>query len=544
MRHRKPLKLLSPLLLIAMTILTLSLLLLLVRLPLSSSINSPPSAINNACRAARFPSSCAAALSSYPSLPSSPSAADLIAAALSSAAAGLPTAKSMAQSIFSSSSSNPNRATAARNCLDDLSLSTRRLSDSASSAFLADSRAFAGAALLYQYDCWSALKYVNNTSQVAKAMSFLDSLYALTSNALAMIAALQRFGPDVSLWAPPQTERDGYWGESAAAVAAAAASAIGRLVLSPPDLTVCITGECDHRSVQEAVMQAPDYGTRRFVIYIKEGVYRETVQVPIEKTNIAFVGEGMGKTVITGDLNAQMTGLSTYNTATVGVTGDGFVARNLTFENTAGPKAHQAVAFRSDSDHSVIEWVEFSGHQDTLYVRSLRQIYRHCRILGTVDFIFGNSAAIFESCDIQVVSRLESPEKGESNAVTAHGRTDPGQPTGFVFKDCVVNGSDDYVSIYHRKPRAHRVYLGRPWKEFSRTVFLNCYLEEMIMPQGWLPWRGEFALATLFYGEYESKGPGANSSARVSWSSQIMAEHVGIYSAENFIQGNGWVPAD
>ncbi|PKA54552.1 putative pectinesterase/pectinesterase inhibitor 51 [Apostasia shenzhenica] len=548
MHHRRPSKPFPPFLLLFMASLLLSLLLFLFLLPPSQTGGAAPSsspAIRNACRATRFPSSCEPSLSQSPSLPSNPSAANLIDAALSVSASALPTAQSMAESILSASSSNPDRATAARNCLDDLSLSARRLSAAAAAVGVANSHAFAGAALLYQYDCWSALKYVNSTRQVAAAMSFLDSLYALTSNALAMIAALRRFGPDVSLWAPPQTERDGYWGDLSSTVAAEGGGGLFRLhLVAAPDLTVCPSGECDHRTVQEAVNAAPDYGLKRFTIFIKAGIYRETVRIPFEKTNIAFVGEGIGRTVITGDLNAEMSGISTYNTATVGVAGDGFVAANLTFENSAGPKAHQAVAFLSDSDHSILESVEFAGHQDTLYARSLRQLYRNCRISGTVDFIFGNSATIFENCDIKVVPRQESPEKGESNAVTAHGRTDPGQPTGFVFKDCIVNGSDEYVSSYRRKSSVHRVYLGRPWKEYSRTVFLNCYLEEIVRPEGWLPWRGEFALATLFYGEYESSGPGANSTARVSWSSRIPAEHVGIYSLENFIQGGEWVTGE
>ncbi|KAG0496677.1 hypothetical protein HPP92_001250 [Vanilla planifolia] len=522
-------------------------------LPSSTTGGTPgsiPESIRNACHAARFASSCELALSRSSSLPSTPSASDLISAALSASSSSVPTAQSMVQSILSASSSNPRRANAARNCLEDLDLSYRRLSrsiDLSSGGRVTDSRVFASAALHYQYDCWSALKYVNSTHQVSDTMSFLISLSTLSSNALAMIAALQRFGPDLTLWAPPQTERDGYWGEVSSTVGTRNnydVHIIRHLDIKAPDLTVCATGECDYRTVQEAVTAATDYGTKRFVIYIKAGVYRETVTVPFQKTNIAFLGDGMGKTIITGDLNSQMIGFSTYNTATVGVFGDGFVAKNVTFENAAGPKAHQAVAFRSDSDQSVLEYVEFSGHQDTLYARSLRQLYRHCRISGTVDFIFGNSAAIYENCEINVVPRQESPEKGESNALTAHGRTDPGQPTGFVFKDCVVNGSDEYVSIYRRKPGAHRVYLGRPWKEFSRTVFLNCYLEEMVRPEGWLPWRGDFALRTLFYGEFENRGPGANLTTRVSWSSQIPADHVGIYSVENFLQSDDWLPTD
>lgn len=225
-----------------------------------------------------------------------------------------------------------------------------------------------------------------------------------------------------------------------------------------------------------------------------------------------------------------------------GVAGDGFMARDLTFENTAGPDAHQAVAFRSDSDLSTLDSVEFLGHQDTLYAHSLRQFYSRCRIAGTVDFVFGNSAAVFRGCLLLVLPRQLNPEKGESDTVTAHGRTDPAQPTGFVFDRCAVTGSDDYLALFRSKPAVHRVYLGRPWKEYSRTVFLNCHLSEVVRPEGWMPWDGDFALATLYYGELGNSGEGANATGRVAWSSRIPAEHLGAYSVENFIQGNQWIP--
>nr|CAD1818173.1 unnamed protein product [Ananas comosus var. bracteatus] len=220
------------------------------------------------------------------------------------------------------------------------------------------------------------------------------------------------------------------------------------------------------------------------------------------------------------------------------------MARDLTIANTAGPDKHQAVAFRSDSDLSVIDSVEFLGHQDTLYAHGLRQFYTNCRISGTVDFIFGNSAAVFSNCLIIVLPRQVNPEHGESNTLTAHGRTDPAQSTGFVFDHCVANGSDDYLALYRKNPSVHRVYLGRPWKEYSRTVFLNCYLPEIIRPEGWLPFNGDFALKTLYYGEYQSTGPGGQVGRRVPWSSQVPAEHVAVYSVDNFIQGDQWIPTE
>lgn len=523
----------------------LSLLVLLLLLPPSpSTAGDAAPKVRQACRATLFPSSCESTLSNSPDL----TPLGLLLAALSASSSALPTARSLSQSILAASSSNPNRSNAARNCLEHLSLSDRRLSAAAAAlprGRVADARAWTGAALLYQYDCSNGLSYVNGTRLVANAMTFLSSLYELTSNALSLMAARQRFGDDLSLWSPPRTERDGYWGNPAAVAGSRSTVRIAGFPSNlPTDATVCQVGDCDYRTVQEAVAAAPDFGTGRFVIRIKAGVYKETVRIPFEKTNIVLIGDGMGATVITGALNAQMPGVSTYNTATVGVLGDGFMARDLTFENTAGAGAHQAVALRLDSDHSVIEAVEFRGHQDTLYARSLRQLYRRCRVAGTVDFVFGNSAAVFDECLIEVVTRAEGAEKSGSNAVTAQGRTDPAQATGFVFHRCAINGSEEFLRAFRRKPGAYRVYMGRPWKEYSRVVFIEAYLAEVVRPEGWLPFREEFALDTLFYGEYGSYGPGAENTSRVGWSSQIPEEHLGLYSVENFIQGNEWVPSD
>ncbi|KAM1270601.1 hypothetical protein ACFX13_032484 [Malus domestica] len=75
--------------------------------------------------------------------------------------------------------------------------------------------------------------------------------------------------------------------------------------------------------------------------------------------------------------------------------GDGFIACDITFENNAGPSKHQAVTLRVGVDKSVIFRCSMVGYQDTLYTLSKRQFYRDTQIYGTVDFIFGNSAAVF-----------------------------------------------------------------------------------------------------------------------------------------------------
>ncbi|OMO98296.1 Pectinesterase, catalytic [Corchorus olitorius] len=450
----------------------------------------------------------------------------------------------MVKSILDASQGNVNRTNAAKTCLEILSYSDYRMNtanDGLTRGKTKDARAWMSAALCYQYDCWSALKYVNNTELVNQTMSFLDGLTHHTSNALSMMVAFDNHGDDMTSWGPPKTERDGFYENTSGGTEQGFVGGVPSSL--KPDVTVCKDGSggC-YKTVQEAVNAAPDNATRRFVIYIKEGVYEETVRIPFTKRNVVFLGDGMGKTIITGSANVGQPGMTTYNSATVGVLGDGFMARDLTIQNTAGPDAHQAVAFRSDSDLSVIENCEFLGNQDTLYVHSLRQYYKKCRIQGNVDFIFGNSASLFQDCEILVAPRQLKPEKGENNAITAHGRTDPAQSTGLVFQNCLINGTDEYMKYYYSKPKVHKNFLGRPWKEYSRTVFIDCGLEALITPDGWMPWDGEFALKTLFYGEFGNFGAGSNLTSRVPWSSQIPAQHVNSYSIQNFIQGDQWIP--
>lgn len=224
----------------------------------------------------------------------------------------------------------------------------------------------------------------------------------------------------------------------------------------------------------------------------------------------------------------------------VGVKGDGFMASGITFQNTAGPDAHQAVAFRSDSDFSLVEDCEFLGNQDTLYAHTLRQVYRSCHMEGNVDFIFGNAAALFQDCTILVRPRLVDPTKGENNAITAQGRTDPAEATGFVFLGCLINGTDEYMKLWRGNPKVHQNYLGRPWKMYSRTVFIGCMMEDLVSPEGWMPFRDDFALSTLYYGEFGNKGPGADVSKRVKWSSRIPPVHLRAYSAQSFLQAHEW----
>ncbi|CAN6458513.1 unnamed protein product [Victoria cruziana] len=516
--------------------------------PLPPQDDQKAAAIHQACKATRFPSTCEKALAGSELPAGKPSAVDLIKAAMDATAAPLQSATSTSQSILDSARDDLNLITVASKCLFALGNSTYRIGMSASSDSIRerirDVRAWLSVALSSLSGCHSALKGFNTTAQVGSAVDLLASLTVLTSNALSLAFAFDRFGNSMDSWVPPQTERDGLFASPSQVrgVGSSAGSQRGFDGLEP-DVVVCKDrSEACLGTVQEGVDSAPEGGSGMFVIKIKEGIYDEIVRVPFNKRNVVFLGEGMGKTVITGSQRSG-NGVSTYDSATVAIVGDGFMARDITFQNTAGPGSFPAVAFRSESDLSLIENCEFVGHQDTLYAHSLRQLYRSCRIQGTVDFIFGHSASVFHDCVILIAPRQVSPEQGVVDVIAAHGRIDPAQSTGFVFENCIINGTEEYMRYYSARPAAYQNFLGRPWREYARTVFLNCYLGGLISPQGWLPWSGDFGLPTLYYGEYENFGPGANTSERVPWSSQIPSQNVQSYSIENFIQGDEWLKA-
>lgn len=222
-----------------------------------------------------------------------------------------------------------------------------------------------------------------------------------------------------------------------------------------------------------------------------------------------------------------------------GIDGLRFVARGIAFQNTAGPQKGQAVALRSASDLSVFYRCAFQGYQDTLFVHSQRQFYRECYIYGTIDFIFGNAAVVFQSCLIYV----RRPLKGQPNVITAQGRNDPFQNTGISIHNSRILPASDLKPVV----KAFQTYLGRPWMKYSRTVVLQTYLDGFINPGGWSKWeKSNFALSTLYYGEYKNTGPGSSTRYRVNWpgfhvitSSSVASR----FTVNSLIAGQSWLPS-
>ncbi|KAK1295017.1 putative pectinesterase/pectinesterase inhibitor 22 [Acorus calamus] len=257
------------------------------------------------------------------------------------------------------------------------------------------------------------------------------------------------------------------------------------------DAVVAQDGSGRYRTIMAAVEEAPDHGERRYVIYVKRGVYRENVELKKKKSNIMMVGEGMGLTVVSSGRNF-LQGWTTYRTATFAVSGRGFIARDMTFRNTAGPGNRQAVALRVDSDRSAFFRCSIEGYQG----HPLRP--------------------------------LPPPI-----TITAQGRKDPNQATGFSIQKCFV-----YATV--------PTYLGRPWKPYSRTVFMQTYMSGMVQPEGWLEWAGNFGLNTLYYGEYTNYGPGAGTGGRVRWAGYHVirdARMAAMFTVRRFIDGGSWLPS-
>lgn len=295
-------------------------------------------------------------------------------------------------------------------------------------------------------------------------------------------------------------------------------------------LTVAQDGRGDYRTIQEAVNAVRDLSQEQVKIYIKPGVYREKLVIPSWKTKVSLIGENKLTTTIT---NNDFSGkdypggkdalgrakYSTYTSYTVLVQGNDFTAENLTIENTAG-RVGQAVALHIEGDRVLIKNCRLLGNQDTVYTatENSRQYYENCYIEGTTDFIFGEATAIFQNCTIKTLT----------NSFITAASTTPRQKFGYVFFDCKLI-ADSAVT---------KCYLGRPWRPYAKTVFLNTEMEKHILPEGWHNWNSMENEKTVLYAEYQSKG--AETSKRVSWSKQLTKKEAKQYTLRKIF--SDWNP--
>ncbi|KAL5207872.1 hypothetical protein ABZP36_032307 [Zizania latifolia] len=510
---------------------------------------APPSSMNvtEVCMTTPYPSACETALSSA----AARAAKDPFAASVQFAMTRAESARALARNL--SASSSRRRAprvppSAMDDCAELLDISLDQLRDAlAGTADAAGVTTWLSAALTNQGTCGDSLAVVPDSAGREAVRKRVGALEQFIGTALALHAKLKGGSASLPSSSPPAlAPRD----------RAAFPSWVSRhdrhLLESPPssvtpDAVVALDGSGTHTSITEAIAavtapmrpEASGGGGRsglagagsRKVIYVKAGRYEESVSISSKQKNVMLLGDGKGKTVISGHKSIA-DGYTTYASATVAAMGSGFMAKGLTIVNSAGPGKGQAVALRVGGDLSVVYQCSVEAYQDTLYVHSNRQFYADDDISGTVDFIFGNAAVVIQNCDIHP----RRPSSGQADTMTAQGRSDPNQNTGISIHRCRVAAAPDIGGT--------AVYLGRPWQRYSRTVVMETFLDRSIAPAGWLEWSGQFALSTLYYGEYGNTGPGAGTSRRVTWSgvhTSLSTSDATRFTVANFILGDSWL---
>ena len=293
-----------------------------------------------------------------------------------------------------------------------------------------------------------------------------------------------------------------------------------------------VNSTTDYTTIQQALDHAPDTANGRVIISIVPGVYHERVVVTRNRPHVTLLGLGKdpSEVVITASQNHDSAG-GTFNSATVEVDGDEFEADNVTFENAAG-NTGQAVAIAVRSDRAVFKRCRFLADQDTLFADFGRQYYVDSYIRGGVDFIFGNATAVFDHDTIEEI-RL--------GYLTAQSRTSPVQTTGYVITNSRVISSIDPST---KTPQRSGFFLGRPWRLYSRVIFMNTELPADLDPQGWSVWNKSDAYPPqAFYAEFHNTGPGADTSHRAPWPHQLTAAEAKTYEPANFLRGTDhWNP--
>jgi pectinesterase len=293
------------------------------------------------------------------------------------------------------------------------------------------------------------------------------------------------------------------------------------------NLFVAADGSARFTSVQQAVMSVPS-GTREnpVVIHIKPGVYKELIHVQREKRHFKLVGENPTNTILSFNLHAGITNaegkpVGTFKTPSTLVDADDFTAENLTFENSAGPVG-QALAIRVDSDRAAFRNCRFLGWQDTILINRGRQYFENCYIAGHVDFIFGAATAWLEKC------RIHALRDGYLTAAS----TPVDVPFGYVFNRCQITGEPGV-----------KTFLGRPWRIYASTIFMNCEMSGVVRPVGWNDWKKPEAHKTARYAEFNNTGEGASPTNRPDWVKQLSADEAKKITVEKVLGGaDNWNP--
>ncbi|XP_047156180.1 probable pectinesterase 8 isoform X1 [Vigna umbellata] len=292
-------------------------------------------------------------------------------------------------------------------------------------------------------------------------------------------------------------------------------------------------GCCNFTTVQAAVNAVPDFSVKRTIIWINSGMYYEKVMVPKTKPNITFQGQGYTSTSIAWN-DTALSANGTFYSGSVQVFASNFIAKNISFMNLApmpspGAVGAQAVAIRVSGDQSEFKGCGFFGAQDTLHDDKGRHYFKDCYIQGSIDFIFGNARSLYVNCEIvSIANPVPVGQRSINGAVTAHGRVSGDENTGFAFVNSTVGGNG-------------RIWLGRAWRPYSRVVFAFTSMSDIIAPEGWNDFNDPSRDQTIFYGEYNCSGSGANTNSRAPYVQKLNETQASAFLNITFIDGEQWL---
>ncbi|KAL3829354.1 hypothetical protein ACJIZ3_018156 [Penstemon smallii] len=408
--------------------------------------------------------------------------------------------------------------------------------------YVMDVKTWLSAAITYQETCIDAFE--NTTGDTGEKMKkLLKTANELSSNGLAMVNDFSSIFSSLQLGGFSGSRRllseEGRIFKKGDQTPSFVKNKERKLMAATPaslkvNAVVAQDGSGQFKTISEAISKVPPKNNLTYVIHVKAGVYKETVTIPKKVNKIVLIGDGPLKTKISGNKN-YADGVQTFQSATLAVNGDDFMAKDIGIENTAGPIKHQAVAVRVSGDQAIFHNVQMDGFQDTLYTHNYRQYYRDCTITGTIDFVFGDALAFFQNCNFIV----RKPMDNQACMVTAQGRKEHRGVGAIIMQNCNIKAEKAFTDV----TPPLKAYLGRPWKEYSRTIIMNSNIDGFIAPEGWAPWMGTFALDTLYYGEYNNRGAGSKLDNRVTWKGikKITPQIAESFTPAKMYVGDLWV---